>query len=311
MDLEELHKNQMLCFELANQNFSGLQQAIYREISFENFTIRLQYNPARIRSTNAKLDQATIQKRPCFLCHENMPKMQEGVAYANRYHIFVNPYPIFHRHFTVPTDAHTPQNIVPHLEDFWQLALDYPSYTVFYNGPGCGASAPDHCHFQMVPRNQMPLEQDIHNSNLKKNIQEKDNYSLSILENYLREVIILQVSDKNLLSSLFMEIYNQLSLFIPKSEEPMMNLLCWFEKDRWTLCIFPRNLGRPKQFFAEDDEKILFSPGCVDMAGLIIAPRKEDFERYTGDLLADLFKQVSLTPDQRKTMIQKLKGISL
>lgn len=311
MDLEQLHQRQMKCFELAKQNFSSLQQAIYREIPFKNFSIRLQYNPVRIRSTNAKVDQATIQKRPCFLCRENMPKEQEGIAYANRYHIFVNPYPIFHHHFTVPTDAHTPQSIVPHLEDLWQLAFDFPNYTIFYNGPDCGASAPDHCHFQIAPRNQMPLEQDIDNPQLKKNLQQENRYCISILNNYLREVIILKVTDKTILSQLFIKIHNQLSLFTPQLNEPMMNLLCWFKKDTWTLCIFPRKLGRPKQFFAKGEEKILFSPGCVDMAGLIIAPRKEDFERYSIPLLFDLFKQVTLNQEQHNILIQNLKEITI
>ena len=311
MLLEQLYQRQMKSFELAKQNFSNLQQAIYREIPFDNFINRLPYNPTRIHSTNAKIDQASIQKRPCFLCRENMPKEQEGIAYANRYHIFVNPYPIFHHHFTVPTAVHTPQCIASHLEDFWQLAFDFPDYTIFYNGPGCGASAPDHFHFQMVPRNQMPLEQDIHNPLLLKILQQRNGYSLSTLEHYLRDVIILQATEPNLITSLFIAIQKQLTKLIPQSEEPMMNLLCWFEKGMWTLCIFPRKLGRPKQFFAEGDEKILFSPGCVDMAGLIIAPRKEDFERYSVPLLSDLFKQVTLSQEQQQIMIQTLKEITI
>ena len=306
-----MHRQQMECFELARHNFSGLQQAIYREIPLGHFIIRLQYNPMRIRSTNAKLDQATIQKRPCFLCRENMPEEQEGLAHNGRYHIFVNPYPIFQHHFTVPTDTHTPQRIIPHLEEFIQLAFDFPEYTVFYNGPGCGASAPDHCHFQMAPRNWMPLEQDISHPLLRKTIQQENGYQISILENYLREVIILQTTEPPLLSKLFIEIQQLLSELLPHEDEPMMNLLCWFEKGEWTLCIFPRRLGRPKQFYAEGKDKILFSPGSVDMAGLIIAPRKEDFDRYSIDLLTDLFKQVTLTQEQQKTMIQKLKEISL
>ncbi len=311
MDLEQLHLQQMECFKLAEQNFTNLQQVVYREIPFEHFTIRLQYNPARIRSTNAKIDQKSIQKRPCFLCSKNMPKEQEGITYAGHYHIFVNPYPIFPRHFTVPTDAHTPQLIKHHLDNMWRLALDFPEYTVFYNGPGCGASAPDHFHFQMAPRHHMPLEQDIQHPLLKKTIQQNDRYSISTMENYLRTVIVIQSSKIEMLSPLFFQIQQKLEELIPQPDEAMINLLCWFEQTTWTCCIFPRKLGRPKQFYATDESQILFSPGCVDMAGMIIAPRKEDFERYSASLLADLFEQVTITPDQTKNLILTLKEITV
>lgn len=310
-DLQQLHDSQMQVFELARQNFKGLQQIIYRDIPFGTFSIRLQYNPARMLSTNARIDPDTLKSRPCFLCKEHLPTNQQGIAYGNHYHLFVNPYPIFNRHFTVPANEHAPQLIGIHFEDLLNLAFDFPDYTTFYNGPECGASAPDHFHFQMVPRYLMPLEKDVHSALLRKTINQQDYYSISVLENYIREVIVIQASDLLLLSDLFTSVQNLIGKIIPFQDEPMMNLLAWFENCQWTLCIFPRKLRRPKQFFAEGEEKILFSPGCVDMAGVIIAPRKEDFDRYSASLLTDLFGQVTISPDCRDTLIQELKKIIL
>lgn len=310
-DLQQLHDSQMQVFKLARQNFEGLQQVVYRDIPFGAFSIRLQYNPARMLSTNARIDPATLKSRPCFLCKEHLPDGQQGIAYGDHYHLFVNPYPIFDHHFTVPAKAHIPQLIGPHFEALLNLAFDFPGYTTFYNGPECGASAPDHFHFQMVPRYLMPLEKDVQSALLRKTINRQDYYSISVLENYIREVIVIQASDLQLLSGLFTSVQNLIGKIIPFEDEPMINLLAWFENCQWTLCIFPRKLRRPRQFFAEGEEKILFSPGCVDMAGVIIAPRKEDFDRYSAPLLTDLFGQVTIPPDCRDILIQELKKITL
>lgn len=306
-DLEQLHTSQMQQFQLARKNFAGLQQVVYRNISFGSFSIRLQYNPARLISTGARVDPATLQSRPCFLCKNHLPAGQHGVAYGKHLHIFVNPYPIFNRHFTVPANNHVPQLIRTHFQDLLDLTFEFPGFTTFYNGPQCGASAPDHFHFQMIPRNILPLEEEAESPRLRKIIHQQDYYSVSILENYLREVIILQASDAQLLSRLFNSVQQIIGETVPFEEEPRLNLLAWFENCQWTLCIFPRQQRRPWQFFAEGEEKILFSPGCVDMAGVIIAPRKEDFDKYSAPLLADLFRQITITPEHRETIIQKLK----
>lgn len=310
-DLQRLHDSQMREFELARRNFDGLRQVVYRDIDFGAFSVRVQYNPARMLSTNAKVDRQTLQSRPCFLCGEHLPEGQRGIAYGEGYHIFVNPYPIFPRHFTVPADAHIPQQIDAHIGTLLRLASDFTDYVVFYNGPECGASAPDHFHFQMVPRQSMPLEQDIRREELRKTVVRKEGCSVSVLENYLREVVVLRASRWQDLSEWFVRVRDGVGRLVPFQEEPMMNVLAWYEDGWWTLCLFLRKLRRPRQFFAEGEEKILFSPGCVDMAGVIVAPRKEDFDRYSVPLLTDLFGQVSATPEVRDALIQELEKISL
>ena len=184
-DLLQLYNGQLQEFELAKKNYTDLQQAVYRDIPFDLFRLRIQYNPARMISTNARIDARTLQNRKCFLCQEYMPEAQKGIRYNDRYSIFINPYPIFERHFTVPSRHHEPQHIEGRFEDLLDLTFDFQGYTLFYNGPTCGASAPDHFHFQMCPRHLMPLEEDAANEELRRYLVKKDYYSVSILKDYL------------------------------------------------------------------------------------------------------------------------------
>lgn len=310
-ELRQLHEQQLRDFDLARANYAGLKNVVYRNIPFGEFSVRLQYNPARMISTNASIDPATLASRKCFLCPGHMPAGQNGIPYGNRYHIFINPYPIFNEHFTVPDNNHLPQLIETRFEDLLNLAFDFPDYTSFYNGPASGASAPDHFHFQMVPRNAMPLETDICNDRIRRIIARKDFYTLSVLEGYLREVIVIQASDLRLLSELFFNIRQMIGEIVPFEAEPMLNLIAWFDNCQWTVCILPRQLLRPWQFFAEGNDQVLFSPGCVDMAGLIITPRREDFDKYSAALLTDLFRQVTPAGDYRASMIHHLQNIRL
>lgn len=295
--LEPLYTSQLDTFELAHDNYSRLKNVIYRTIPFDGFDIRIQFNPDRMISTTAKIDTATLKERKCFLCPENLPIQQKAFPYNREYNIFINPYPIFNKHFTVPTTSHTPQKIDGRFTDMLDLAFDFPDYTLFYNGPQCGASAPDHFHFQMAPRRVMPIEKDVENEELKQILVQQDFYSIATLNNYLRKIIILKTSDRQILSRLFRQITSLIGQRTPFTQEPMLNLLAWFDNCQWTICILPRKQGRPWQFFAEGEDHILFSPGCVDMAGLIIAPREKDFEKYNATLLAGLFEQVTITND--------------
>ena len=306
MDLEELYWSQQKTFGLARDNYIRLKESVYRNIPINGFRFSIQFNPSRILSTNAKVDPATIKDRKCFLCPENMPPQQEGLPYGERYNIFVNPYPIFEKHFTVPATQHSPQLIGGRFEDLLALAFDFPEYSVFYNGPECGASAPDHFHFQMAPRRVMPAEQDANNAGIIKELIKRDSFSISTIDNYLRRVLVLSSPDRRILTSLFYKLTTLLPPAGNAGGEPKFNLIAWFEGRIWTVCLFPRETLRPRQFFEEGEAKVLFSPGSVDMAGLIIAPRKEDFEKYTPDLLADLFSQVTLNSpawDQLKTSL--------
>lgn len=303
-DLTDLYERQICEFELAGKNFAALREVICRDLHCNGFRLRLQYNPARIVSTNARTDAESISKRKCFLCPDNMPAEQHGIEYGDNYRIFINPYPIFTPHFTVPSKTHSPQRIAGRFGDMLSIARDFPAYTVFYNGPASGASAPDHFHFQIVPQGQMPLEEDVNNSSLSERICTIQGIDINILNNYMREVIVMHSNSYDLLNQLFHTIQICIGQVIPFDDEPRFNLFAWYGNGKWTVCIMPRKQWRPYQFFEEGDAQIMFSPGCADMAGLIIAPRKQDFDRYTPELMNNLFSQVSINQQERDSILQ-------
>ncbi len=309
--LIKLYDSQLKEFDLAAQNYTSLQHVVYRIISFGPFDITLQYNPARITSTNAKIDPDSLQQRKCFLCRENMPVSQQGIPYGDRYHIYLNPYPIFPKHFVVSSDTHIPQLIGKRFEDLLDLASAFPEWTAFYNGPACGASAPDHFHFQLIPRHVLPIEKDTYQNTIRKTVIHDAQYSVSCLESYLRRVLILESSSPSLLIRLFEHIRTIIGDVIPYEAEPMLNIVVWNEIHCWKVCLFPRRALRPWQFYAEGDGKILFSPGCVDMGGVIVSPRETDFDRYSVELLTDLFAQVTPEDDSWNRILENIKPLTL
>ena len=299
MFFDEFTKSQLASWPLARKNYERLQNVIYRTIDFNGFQIHVQHNPDRIQSAVAKIDEQSLKARACFLCKENMPAEQASFDYNSTLDIRVNPYPIFERHYTVPAKSHTPQLIKGHFKDMLTIAQTYPDYTVFYNGPKSGASAPDHFHFQLAARHIMPLETDVHTC--PKEIlwnPESSQITIESINNYLRKNIILHSNNREQLIDIFEKLLSLAGKIIPNDPEPMMNLFAWFENQEWWIVMFPRRQHRPWQFFAEGDENILFSPGCVDFAGLIISPREKDFNRLNTSLLEELFSQLTLTDEQ-------------
>lgn len=162
MFFDPFTETQLASWPLARTNYERLKNVVYRTIDFDGFQIRVQHNPDRIQSAVAKIDEQSIKARACFLCKENMPPEQLSFDYNQNLDIRVNPYPIFNRHYTVPAKHHSPQLIEGHFNEMLTIAQTYPEYTIFYNGPRSGASAPDHFHFQLAPRHLMPLETDVH-----------------------------------------------------------------------------------------------------------------------------------------------------
>ncbi len=305
--LFQLYLSQLESFELARKNYDNLKKVIYRTISFDGFDIRIQYNPDRMISTAAKTDAQALKERKCFLCPENMPEKQTGLDYSDKYRIYVNPYPIFERHFTIPAATHSEQLIAGRFGDMLSIAEDFQDYTVFYNGPESGASAPDHFHFQMVPKGMLLLEQEVCNTSITEIISQRETFSLLAIQKHLRKAVIIQSDNRKALSGIFERIVQVIGEIQPFESEPMINLFVWLNDHIWTVCVIPRKQLRPWQFFAEEEEKILFSPGCVDMAGVIIAPRKEDFEKYNRKLLTDLIGQVVLPDETWQTCVQRLR----
>lgn len=296
ISVNDLIQKQKREWELARINYFGLEKVESKAFDFDGFKILAQYNPERIRSSAAKTDAKSIARRACFLCQTNRPVEQHGVSFGKDYTVLINPFPIFTGHLTISLNEHLPQEIAPYLTDLLTLSKALPEFTIFYNGPKCGASAPDHFHFQAGSKNQMPLDMETSQVLEKwgEPLFQNEQTSITALgKKYLRNLICMRSTSEMELIHSFEVV---LGLMIRRSDEsePMMNILSRYENGQWTVVLFPRQRQRPQQFYAEGTEQILISPASVEMAGLVILPRREDFDKLTQDDLTDIYGQVSI-----------------
>lgn len=237
-----------------------------------DYSVKVQFNPARIVSTAASISKEAIEKRPCFLCEANRPAQQKGIPFLEKYIILCNPFPILKNHLTIPLHSHVPQQIRKKTGDMLTLAEQLPDYVVFYNGPKCGASAPDHFHLQAGLKLPLLMQGD----------------------NELRSCLQIESESKEEAQELFEDVYRYLQRLQPEETEPMMNAIAFTEDNKYKLHIFPRKAHRPRHYYEEGKRKLLISPGSLDMAGLIICVREEDFEKISKQDIEDIYSQVSM-----------------
>ncbi len=306
-----------LCSELIAQQQSAWQQMAggyaslefirVREIICSGFAVKMQFNPKRIVSTGADMDPAAIRLRPCFLCLENLPVEQQGIQYRDDYLVLCNPVPIFPRHFTVSFMRHTPQDFDSSIDAMLDIARDFNSeYTVFYNGPECGASAPDHLHFQASPRRAIPVEWDAVDARRRKRFYYKNHVAGFTLMNYGRAVMVIESSDKSRLNAFIQSLFVEWRNLLRLTREPMINVLCSYQENIWRLIIFPRRKHRPDVYFKEGKERVLISPAAVDMGGLIVTPLEKDFLNVDAKLIEDIFSDVSEKQEFVDALLEKL-----
>jgi hypothetical protein len=249
------------------------QQVRERSISWgDDFKIRLQYNPARSISSTASIEQEVIGQRPCFLCESNRPPLQRGIPFLEKYIILCNPYPILTNHLTIPLHSHVPQRIGKKAGEMLQLAEQLPDYVIFYNGPASGASAPDHFHLQAGLKMPELLQGD----------------------NELRSCMMIESDSMQEAEELFYDVYSYLQGRQPGKEEPMLNLIAFTNNNRYHLHLFPRKAHRPRQYFETGERQLIVSPGALDMAGLMIMVREEDFNKLNRHDIEDIYSQVSM-----------------
>jgi hypothetical protein len=265
-----------------------------RRIKADDVSVVLQCNPLRIKSSGAEVDPATIIARPCFLCVHNLPPVQQGILWRRRFLVLCNPAPIFPFHYTISHLEHRPQSLIQVLPFFLQLAKDFqPSFALLYNGPRCGASAPDHLHFQAVPKAAIPFLKDkIPGEMLLR--KQTDGVTLFTAKKGESPVMIVAGRDKDALVVFLRKIIKAMKKVLSTNDEPMMNLYCTYGERRWVVCIFPRRKHRPDAFFKTGKDRLLISPGAVDMGGLLILPREEDFTRLDAAAVKGIFREVSL-----------------
>ena len=306
MDDNSLHRffnRQMEQWELARNNFRNLYNVEQRSLSIDGNTLRVQFNPARIVSTGARIDRKSIAKRPCFLCRKNRPEEQMTKIIDKDFEILVNPYPILPVHFTIPMRSHQPQAILGCYSEIHRILTSWPELVVFYNGPKCGASAPDHCHFQAGCSGFLPIQTgwQRYSRNMTELYSTAEGDSISIINEYPTPALLIRSHSQKTDAELFKVVYKALP-HNPGDSEPMMNLVCWRTEDTFFTVVFARGKHRPDCYpqpeGAAEDASFMISPGALDMAGLIITPRKEDFDRLTAEKAIAILKEVSLGDTQ-------------
>ena len=300
---------QLWAWDEVRQRYRDLTSVETRELMGEGMEIAVQWNPARIRSTGAKIDARSLAERPCFLCGKNRPQEQIHRVIDQHYELLVNPYPILPLHFTLPTLKHQPQAILPMYAEMHRLAKSSPSLTILYNGPKCGASAPDHAHLQAVSSNVLPLQRSWQrlSRNLKEVMKMDDEDGIYQIVDYPTAAFLIRSHSLESDNELFKKLYYSLPL-IKGDSEPMMNVITWRQGDVTLSVVLPRKKHRPDCYTAEGEAQYIISPGAVDMGGLLITPREEDFRKITSEAAMAIYREVSLTPEQMDEVIERLKN---
>lgn len=304
-DLNNLYEEQLSNWTLAANNFKSLASVKTKELTADGIEYVVQFNPARIVSSAAKVDTKSIQERKCFLCAANRPAEQRGIE-DGKYTILLNPFPIFPQHLTIPDRAHVDQKIEGRMGDMLHLAKELDDYVIFYNGPKCGASAPDHMHFQAGNKGFLPIEMDI--ATIKKELLlEQDGCELSLLADAPRNSLLLKGKDQEKLSNIFDKLYKNIP-FTPEDIEPMLNLLAWYDEGEWYIILFLRKKHRPSCYYEVGNKQFLSSPASVDLGGVFITPVEKDFNRLDATLLKEILTEVSLSRSEVLDIINQLKS---
>ncbi len=301
-----LVNQQKTVLETAARNYEALSQIQTKTFHFDRFRIITQFNPERIRSTAAKTDAATVAARPCFLCAENLHPNQQGLLFNSKYMILANPYPIFPNHLTIASLEHGPQEILPNIGDMLDLSQNLPGFTVFYNGPQCGASAPDHLHFQAGNTGLMPIDSEV--ETIIESSAEMLSKNIIASDHCLRKAVILYSSDKNQLVENFHLIYNILNNLTGNTDhEPKMNILCKHTNNGWRITVFPREKQHTSHFFKTDSRRIVTGPAAVEFGGIMVLPREEDFIKITKTDIVEIYSEATINSDKYDSLVRSIK----
>lgn len=289
----------------ARHRFRDLKHVETKKLSEE---VRLQFNPARIVSTGAKIDKKTLGERPCFLCDKNRPKEQMSQQIDERFHLLVNPFPILPVHFTIPARKHQPQAIYKNYGEMHRFLSLHSELMVFYNGPKCGASAPDHLHFQAGTSGILPLQANWQrlSRNLTDVISLNDEEKIAVVRDFIVPAFVIISKSEESDETLFHRLYKSMPMRGDETE-PMMNIIAWRKEDEYISVVIPREKHRPEAYFAEGDAQVMVSPGALDMSGLIITPREEDFHKLTEESATTILQECGISTEKMNSIVTKLK----
>ena len=304
--ISRFFNRQLEMWEDARHRFRDLKHVEVRQLSDQ---LKVQFNPARIVSTGAKIDKHTLGERPCFLCERNRPKEQMTKQIDDHFQLLVNPFPILPVHFTIPATKHQPQSIYRHYGEMHRLLSLHSELMVFYNGPKCGASAPDHLHFQAGTSGVLPLQTNWQrlSRSLTDVISLNDDEKISVLRDFLVPAFVIISKSEDSDEELFHRLYRSMPMRGDESE-PMMNIIAWRKGDEFISVVIPREKHRPDAYFAEGEAQMMVSPGALDMAGLIITPREEDFSKINLDKATALLRECGISAEKMEAIVSNLKA---
>jgi hypothetical protein len=282
-EIEQLFQEQSKTWRLLAAGIHGLAHAKTRPVRIDWFDVFIRHIPHRVRSTTAAVDRESIAKRPCFLCAENLDPEQKGIAFGADFTLYGNPFPIVERHLTIVHREHRPQLIDGQFGRMLDLAKALPGYFVIYNGPECGASAPDHLHFQAGLRDLFPIANDL---------ARMDGPAVT---GYARNVFLFRGIDRSQLVERMDKAIELLSSVTGKTPEPLINIAVSHDAQGWTIYLFPRGKHRPNVFHTGE---LTVSPATIDLCGIFVVPLDKDFARISGTDIAAIFREVTLGDDQ-------------
>ncbi len=289
-----LLKQQAETWPILREAVAAADQVEYKKFSVKGSDVLAQFNPKRIVSTGAKVDAATIQKRPCFLCVENLPAEEKGISFGDDLVVLCNPFPVLRDHLVISSRRHTPQTIAGNIGAMLDLSRDFGSeWFTLYNGPRCGASAPDHLHFQACPRTGVPLFADF---SLQTDRKRSKPESAGIYD-YRIKLMIGCGGNREQMISWFNRAIEHLSSIVVAESEPMINLIVTYQQGQWTIFIMPRGKHRPECYYAEGDAKLTISPAAIDLAGVMVVPEPEHFARITAEDIERIYDEVTFDRD--------------
>jgi SpoIID/LytB domain protein len=325
--LNRYFDRQLRTWDETRKRYREIANVKTRQLTTDTIALRVQFNPARIVSTGANISKSAISERPCFLCVQNRPTVQMKKILDGRFELLVNPFPILPMHFTIPVLQHQPQAIRMMYDEMMKLLVRYPELTVFYNGPKCGASAPDHAHLQAGITTDysgnlvLPLQKEWPrlSRNLTTLARLGDDAEIAVIEDFPCHAFVLKSKSEKISSRLFTKFYEQLDKDEDETE-PMMNIVCWRQSEvagsesqaymEYLTVVFPRSKHRPDCYYRTDDGQLMISPGALDMAGLIITPRERDYESITPADAVSILRECALTDEAFKQLKERLTDAS-
>lgn len=292
-EVEKLFERQIRAWRLLAEGIEGLARARTRRVRVNWFDVFVRHIPHRMASTTARVDPESVAKRPCFLCAGNLPPEEEGLRFGNEFTIYCNPFPIVDRHLTIAHKLHCSQVIANQFGNMLDLAAALPGYFVIYNGPQCGASAPDHMHFQAGSRRLFPIEKDT------------AGLSSGAVPSYARNALLVRARDRPALIDRIGRAMELLAETTGKRPEPLVNIAVLHERKEWISYLFPRGKHRPEAFHTGE---LTVSPATIDLCGILVVPFSRDFERITADMIAAIFREVTLPDGEFRVVAEKLES---